>query len=666
MLNHIYTSVKNANLVNSGNTQYIPSQPSPLVKENFLGEFRTELDKKKVLANLGIATELSLEWANIKGDVASNPALLKEFEDRTTYVSAIDGMQKTLIDGISYLETVVGGEQEGEEEQNERLTDLELIADDLVVDLEELKDYLETTIEVDIDTLEEKLTTITDKVDNITSLIQVSTKEGNALSLITEGDTPGLYVPDLSETLNTAVDNVEILQSEVTNIKDSLDTFVTKEALGGDDFDFVDQGDFDTFVKSTSTTLSNIQGELANTVKTGEDGHVNTLYVKEIRKNGEDSDIKIYNSFDVDSNIPLDIRLVKNTVEDLYQIPAKTCYPGMGVIVSSTSSLYILRDPEPGVSINQDYVSNPASWRCPEDLVTVALTSTEYETLKKDGGIDERVFYYVYEDEIVRNKEPKRDEFDSDEAFDAAWQEWVDSLKTLSQEYMSASWGVTIEEKLSEKASTQSLNVLAKEIENIKGSDGTSLGSLHTMIQEVQTSTNKVTETVTSILEETDGTESGRLVDVEKKVTQVTSDLNNYVKLDQLEELSGGFNFATPGDLSEAIEEVEESIKESVATEELLLNDTKVTTKDGTLLVGNSPIAKASDIPSIQIMSQQEYNDIPNKDEDVYYYTFDGDEIYVTKSELTSKVSQLESQIQALLVRISALESTSTPNEPTE
>jgi hypothetical protein len=114
MLNHTYTSVKNANLVDCGKKQHIASQPSTLVKENFLGEFRTELDKKKVLANLGIATSLSLEWEYIKGDIGRNAALMQELDSRTIYISSIDGYQKTLIDGIKYLESIIGKEIDDE------------------------------------------------------------------------------------------------------------------------------------------------------------------------------------------------------------------------------------------------------------------------------------------------------------------------------------------------------------------------------------------------------------------------------------------------------------------------------------------------------------------------------------------------------------------------
>ena len=116
MLNHTYTSVKNANLVDCGKKQHISSQPSPLLKDNFLGEFRTELEKKKVLANLGIATELSLEWQYIKGDIGSNIALITELDrrgnilnqaliDATTYT--VDGVTKEVKDIVQQLESII-------------------------------------------------------------------------------------------------------------------------------------------------------------------------------------------------------------------------------------------------------------------------------------------------------------------------------------------------------------------------------------------------------------------------------------------------------------------------------------------------------------------------------------------------------------------------------
>ena len=673
MLNHTYTSVKNANLVDCGKKQHIPSQPSPLLKDNFLGEFRTELDKKKVLANLGIATSLSLEWEYIKGDIGRSESLMKELDSRTKYISAIDGFQKTIIEGIAYLESVVGGEQEGEEEQNQRLTDLETLTDELLVDLEEVKEHLTETIEVNIDTLKKDLETITEKVNNITNLIQVSDKVGNALT-IEEGDTPGLYVPDLSDTLNTTVENVGNLQTEISGIKDSLSDFVTKEELGGDGFEFVDQSDFDSFVKSTGDTLSNLQTELSKTVKTGEDGHVDTLYVNKISKNNDEGNIKITDSFETESGIPLDVRAVVENLDELLELPVKVCYPGMGVIVNSLSSLYILRNPNEGIKLTQEYVSNIYNWKCPEDLVTVALSRDEYENLEE---VNPNVFYYVYEEEIKVTKEPKLEEFGSTEEYEKAFQDWVSSLKVLSQEYMSASWGVDIENKLGKKANQTSINALSSSINNLQeqinllsgGDSETSLSSLAERLSE--------TEADLEFLLGTEGTDEepsteGKISEIESSIsnldTKVTQD---YVSIESIttESDSNNYIFVKKSDYTSDIaakdaEMAKEISTESVKTTTIDTNSIKVSnitvTSDGSdLLINDEEIALTKDVPKIVYLTQADYDKLTPEeiDHDAYYYTT-GEEIYVTKTEFDAKVTQINTSIENLQKQITALSDT--------
>ena len=673
MLNHTYTSVKNANLVDCGRKQHIPSQPSPLLKDNFLGEFRTELDKKKVLANLGIATSLSLEWEYIKGDIGRSESLMKELDSRTKYISAIDGFQKTIIEGIAYLESVVGGEQEGEEEQNQRLTDLETLTDELLVDLEEVKEHLTETIEVDIDTLKKDLETITEKVNNITNLIQVSDKVGNALT-IEEGDTPGLYVPDLSDTLNTTVENVGNLQTEISGIKDSLSDFVTKEELGGDGFEFVDQSDFDSFVKSTGDTLSNLQTELSKTVKTGEDGHVDTLYVNKISKNNDEGNIKITDSFETESGIPLDVRAVVENLDELLELPVKVCYPGMGVIVNSLSSLYILRNPNEGIKLTQEYVSNIYNWKCHEDLVTVALSRDEYENLEE---VNPNVFYYVYEEEIKVTKEPKLEEFGSTEEYEKAFQDWVSSLKVLSQEYMSASWGVDIENKLGKKANQTSINALSNSINNLQeqinllsgGDSETSLSSLAERLSE--------TEADLEFLLGTEGTDEepsteGKISEIESSIsnldTKVTQD---YVSIESIttESDSNNYIFVKKSDYTSDIaakdaEMAKEISTESVKTTTIDTNSIKVSnitvTSDGSdLLINDEEIALTKDVPKIVYLTQADYDKLTPEeiDHDAYYYTT-GEEIYVTKTEFDAKVTQINTSIENLQKQITALSDT--------
>ena len=663
MLNHTYTSVKNANLVDCGKKQHIPSQPSPLLKDNFLGEFRTELDKKKVLANLGIVTDLLLEWEYIKGDIGKNTALMQELDSRTRYVSEIDGFQKSIADGIKYLETVIGGEEDAENKQNERLTKLETDAQSLLESLEELKTDLTTKVKVDISKLQSDLETITTKVDNITELIKVSSKEGNALVLLSaedvaEGETPGLFVPDLSKTVSEASAKVETLQTEVATIKDSLDDFVTKEALGGDVFDFVDQPEYDAFVKSTGESLANIERDLENTVKTGEDGHVDTLYVNKISKDNS-GNIVITDSFSVDSGIPLDVRCVVDNLDELKALPYKVCYPGMGVVVNSLSSLYILRKPEEGVVVDQEYVSNIYNWKCPEDLVTVAITRQEYESLEE---VNPNVFYYIYEDEIKLTQEPVREDFYTDEEFQEAWQAWTDSLKVLSQEYMSASWGVDIENKLSQKASVQSVLKLSEEISEIKGGEGgISLESINKEISNLKGSDEIFEQRLDEILTKTEEDETGRLVVVETQVAEVNESLKAYVTKDELADLSNDFNFVKPEDYAADKLKFETDLAKKVTTEELVTNtinlsENTIVVKEGVLQFNSESLAKSSEVPNIEVMSQSTYDSLETVDDNTYYYTYDEETIYVTQTELNQKLKSMQDQINALSQTIGTLE----------
>ena len=655
MLNHTYTSVKNANVVDCGRRKPVPSQPLPLLRDNYLGEYRTDLDKKKVLANLGIATDLSLEWEYIKGDIGRSEALIKELDSRTKYVTQVGEFKDqviSIIKGIQYLESVVGGEQEGEDTQNQRLDILESASKDLSESLGELVTYINDTVDVNIETLSTKLKEIDGKVNNITNLIQVSTKEDNALILYTDTETPGLYVPDLSTELSTATTDIGELKESVKGINESLENFVTKEELGGGDFDFVDQQAFDNFASSTNKALSDLDTELESTVKTGTDGHVDTLYVNTISNNN--GNIKITDSFEVTDNIPLDIRLVKENLEELYKIPANVCYPGMGVIVNSLSALYILRPPVEGVVIDQEYVANANNWKCPEDLVTVALSRQEYENLEE---INPYVFYYIYEDEITRTQEPKREEYLTEEEFQKEWQKWVDSLKTLSQQYMSASWGVDIENKLGKKASSQTVSLILAELELIKGNgNNPSLESLNNSIQELQSKDATFKERLDEILIKHEDIEQGRLVRAEKEINKVKEDLSNYVTKDYIQDSSNEFIFVK----NEEYEADQTAFKESLAnqvttkeivTESLMLQDTPITVEQNRLNVNSKVIAEVNDIPVLEVLTQADYDAKEKKGEIVdttYYYTYDGDVRLVTNTDLVKESEKLQRQINVL------------------
>lgn len=660
MLNHTYTSVKNANLVDCGKKQHIPSQPSPLLKDNFLGEFRTELDKKKVLANLGIASDLILEWGNIKGDIGDSATLMQELDARTTYISKISGFTQTLIEGISYLETIVGGDQDSEKAQNDRILLLETAKQSIETEIDNIKKYLSESIDISIASVQKSIAAIDAQLANINSLITVSAKEGNALELL-EGKTPGLYVPDLSERLNTAEDTVLNLQDDISAITESLDTFVKKEQLGGNgDFKFVNQSDFNSFSTSVDDRLDSFEKELSKTVKTGEDGHVDTLYVNRISKDNNEGNIEVTDSFEVIVDKPLDVRFVRKTIDDLLSLPVSVCYKGMGVIVSNLNALYILKYTEE--TLTQEYVSNINNWKCPEDLVTIAMTQKDYDNLEEKNP---NVFYYIYEEEFTLTRPPRREEYETDEDFENAKVTWENQIKNLDQQYISASWGIEIEELLSKKASNESVNLLKKEINAIKGNEeGLSLGTLGSRVDELQTKTETLESSVS--------TNSELLEVVEAAVSDIEQNFSKYVTKDELQDETQEFIFVKTSDYTSDKNALLEQLATKVETKEVVtntlnttnfnLNNSELNITENHLSIDGNLLAFSDDLLKVQVLTQTEYNNKEGAGEiedDVYYYTYEDESPLATKAELQKaldRVSALETDLMLLYKKVEALE----------
>lgn len=660
MLNHTYTSVKNANLVDCGKKQHIPSQPTPLLKENFLGEFRTELDKKKVLAALGIASELSLEWGNIKGDVGDNLALIQELDARTKYISSLDNIQKTIGEGIAYLETIVGNDKTKDDEQDSKIENLIENLSSLGKIVSDLSEVLSTTTDSIIPDLSNRIDAIDESINNITTLVAVSEKTDNALQLIVEEGVEGLYVPDLDPRVSAIEQNVSIVKDKVEAIEGSLDSFITKDDLGGDGtYDFVDQQTYNTHVQSVASEISTIKKDLSNTVKTGEDGHVDTLFVNKISKDNE-GNIEVTDSFEVTTDKPLDVRFVRETINDLLSLPVSVCYEGMGVIVNSLSSLYILKHTEG--ALTQEYISDINNWKCPEDLVTVAMTKTDYDNLEEKNP---NVFYYIYEEEFTLTKPPRREEYETDEDFESAKTAWEEQVKSLDQQYVSASWGIEIENLLSKKASNESVNLLKKEINAIKGDvDGPSLGTLGTSIVELQSKTQA--------LESNTQTNSDRIEDLETDVSGIEQSLSKYVTKTELQDETQEFIFVKTSEYEKDKNTFSQQLASKVETKEVIttdlnttnfnLNNTEIKIVDEYLTIDDNPVAFSEDLIKVEVLTQSDYNNKEAQgeiDAEVYYYTYEDENPMATKAELQKaldRISTLETNLMLLTKQVEALE----------
>lgn len=123
MIQSIYAEVSNGNRVYCG--KRVPkyeSQPIPLMKSNYLGEFRTQLEKAKARKNLGIGDEYTLTWGNITGHIEDNADLIRFIEQQWQYEyispyiqQEIHNVKQALDYALYYVSTYEANDQQVQE-----------------------------------------------------------------------------------------------------------------------------------------------------------------------------------------------------------------------------------------------------------------------------------------------------------------------------------------------------------------------------------------------------------------------------------------------------------------------------------------------------------------------------------------------------------------------
>lgn len=285
MINNFYSSVSNGNVVDkcSHKQHHVPEQPY-LLRNNFLSEFRTAVEKAKVRQNLGIADSETLIWGNIQGDIADQvdiagyiEALLsfnyekeKNFEAGPHFENIVN-VRQAAITCLDYLSRYKG---EGEEidalnaRVNQILQNLYAVntldeiqnskggvINDLLADVLELQGKV-TDSNTSISDLEKSLEQVSTDVDNINKsledineLIAVYTSEDNALS----------YIPDVIEE-----EQVPVVDEEGNPVVDEFGQPVMETVQR------VQKGGL--FVKDLQPQITELDKEI-----NGEDGKISIL-----------------------------------------------------------------------------------------------------------------------------------------------------------------------------------------------------------------------------------------------------------------------------------------------------------------------------------------------------------------------------------------------------
>ena len=273
MIQSIYAAVSNGNNVHCG--KRIPkyqAQPIPLMKSNYLGEFRTQLEKAKARRNLGIGDEYTLSWGNITGHVEDNKDLIKFIENqwKYEYVSPyiqqeIKNVKQALDYALYYVSTyeandqavqnlskqfdiltqhVDGIQQQLQQDINNNSKSIEQIEQDInqinqsISDINKalqtinvdknihdwveqnlgqsktiyFKDIVETHTETNSETGEE--TTVEEVVLQVIE-VKISQNEHNALIIKDDG----LYVEDFSQDINNIKQHQGYIDESLVNLR---------------------------------------------------------------------------------------------------------------------------------------------------------------------------------------------------------------------------------------------------------------------------------------------------------------------------------------------------------------------------------------------------------------------------------------------------------------
>lgn len=167
MIQSIYAAVSNGNNVHCG--KRIPkyqAQPIPLMKSNYLGEFRTQLEKAKARKNLGIGDEFLLTWGNITGHVEDNKDLITFIENqwKYEYVSPyiqqeIKNVKQALDYALYYVSTY--------EANDEAVHNLSQKFDTLTSHVDEVQEQLQNNINLN----STKISDIQNNIQSINNLI---------------------------------------------------------------------------------------------------------------------------------------------------------------------------------------------------------------------------------------------------------------------------------------------------------------------------------------------------------------------------------------------------------------------------------------------------------------------------------------------------------------
>lgn len=278
MLQTTYTSTCGAKITPCNKKgEVMKAGPIPLIKENFLSEFRTEVEKAKARKNLGIADENSLLWGNIDGTIEDQTDLVQYIEQKWKYTySGVSTEITTVKEALDYALQFISQY----DANTEAVEQLQKGFTEISNSLSEAQKAISTNA-TDIDTLESDISNLNEQIKQINLNIEnidvdnniakwveahlshtiglvddklevlINSDETNAVQVLTDEEgnqIDGIYVKDLSSAVKQNTDDISSIKTYQTDLPDET---TSPEKVGG-----IDQG----------TTVADLKGKSLNEI----------------------------------------------------------------------------------------------------------------------------------------------------------------------------------------------------------------------------------------------------------------------------------------------------------------------------------------------------------------------------------------------------------------
>lgn len=239
-----------------GNKWYpMDDQPVPLLRTNYLSEFRTEIEKARARKNLGIPDEMQMKWGGMSGYIEEQRDLIKYMEKKWKYTTELSKDITTVAQALDYIMELITTYTDQNGVLDIVKKDIEKLSGQ-ITDTNTLLEETEAALQKNIDTNSADIEKINKQIESINSAIEqlnkdlvdldiapkvllwmqshtsstikigendalevvISESEGNAIK-----DNNGLFVKDNSQEIANNLKAIEELQESQEDINKTVE-----------------------------------------------------------------------------------------------------------------------------------------------------------------------------------------------------------------------------------------------------------------------------------------------------------------------------------------------------------------------------------------------------------------------------------------------------------